>query len=281
MTNRHHPPVDIETGFGSAQSMDIETTYRRDGVASPVAVIEPAAAAEHRSALEAAEAQFGPLHYRNKIHTLVPSAFELATLRAVLDVVEDLIGPDVLLYNSTYIIKEPGADAFVAWHQDLTYWGLSDDDAQVSMWLALAPASAESGCMEMLPGSHADGRRDHTEVGGDANVLLLGQRIAEVDSAGARHYPLAPGQASFHHGWTVHRSGPNRSEDRRIGLNVQYLAAHNRPASRATAALVLGEDRYGYFGHDEGAVGAPTDAMVERWHSLDATMTAGFQIDDV
>ena len=92
---------------------------------SPLALLprSTADAARHRAALEQGEAQLGPLHYIDKVHTVMMSPYELTTHPAVLAVVESLIGPDILLYNSTYIIKEPGSDAFVAWHQDLTYWG--------------------------------------------------------------------------------------------------------------------------------------------------------------
>ena len=222
--------------------------YQRDGVAWPVPIIDASEAAQHRSALESAEAAIGPLHYINKIHTVMRSPFELAIHPAVLDVVESFLGPDILLYNSTYIIKEPATEAYVAWHQDLTYWGLADDDAQVSMWLALAPASAASGCMTMVPGSHHNGRVDHIERPDDANVLLLGQQIAEVDEASGVACELDPGQASFHHGWTVHRSNPNVTDDRRIGLNVQYVAPHNHQAGPATTAtLVRGTDGHGLY----------------------------------
>lgn len=176
------------------------------------------------------------------------SPYELATQPAVLDMVEALIGSDILLYSTTYIIKEPGSEAYVAWHQDLTYWGLEDDDAQVSMWLALAPATVEAGCMSMIPGSHKNGRVDHVESPGDGNVLLLGQQIDGIDESLGRPCPLQPGEASFHHGWTIHTSAPNTTNDRRIGLNVQYVAPHNRQAGeKMTATLVRGEDRFGYY----------------------------------
>jgi len=90
-------------------------------------------AAQHRAAFEQGEAELGPLHYIDKVHTVMRSPFEIVSDPGVLDVVESMIGPNILLYNSTYIVKEPGAPSFVAWHQDLTYWGLSDPDAQVSM----------------------------------------------------------------------------------------------------------------------------------------------------
>ena len=251
--------------------------YRRDGVIS-TAILSQTEALTHRRALERAEDELGPLHYIDKVHTVALSPFELATHPHVLDLVEALIGPDILLYNATYIIKEPGAASFVAWHQDLTYWGLEDDDAQVSMWLALAPATIESGCMAMIPGSHLAGRQDHVEDASDENLLLLGQRIEAVDAAAATPYPLAPGEASFHHGWTVHNSGPNTTNDRRIGLNVQYLAPHNRQAGAdASALLVRGSDAFGHFGADRAPTTDFEPAAVQAWRDLDAKMKAAFK----
>ena len=228
---------------------DALTTYHDNGFVAPVTVIDGAAAAEHRSTLEVAERELGPLHYINKIHTVMSSPYELATAPVVLDLVEAMIGPDILLYNTNYIIKEPGSTAHISWHQDLTYWGLDDDDAQVSMWLALSPATAASGCMVMVPGTHKGGRAEHIEVPDDDNILLLGQQIAHVDESAGVHCALAPGEASFHHGWTIHRSAPNVSADRRIGLNVQYVAPHNLQHGPAhSATLVRGEDRFGHYG---------------------------------
>lgn len=256
----------------------LAATYRDDGFVSSVEILNEADAALHRTHLEDAEAQLGPLHYINKIHTVFGSAYELVTHPKVLDTVESIIGPDILLYNSNYIIKEPGTEAYIAWHQDLTYWGLEDDDAQISMWLALSPATAESGCMVMMPGTHKDGRAEHVEVPGDDNILLLGQQIVDVDESMGVHASLIPGQASFHHGWTIHRSAANVSDDRRIGLNVQFVAPHNAQAGPAhTATLLRGEDR---FGHYDGEP-APTEWLdvdgVEALLAADRAMKDSFQ----
>ena len=257
----------------------LAATMAERGYVSPVRVLDEAGAAEHREALEAAEAQLGPLHYRDKVHTVLSSAYELCTHPTVLDAVEHFIGPDILLYNSTYIIKEPGAASHVSWHQDLTYWGLVDDDAQVSMWLALAPATLESGCMEMLPGSHLSGRVEHRPTDDADNVLLLGQQIDEVDTSTAVPATLEPGEASFHHGWTIHASRPNVSDDRRIGLNVQFLAPHNRSRSETpqSAMLVRGTDPHGFYAVDDAPSANLAPDAIARWEALDAAMKQGFQ----
>jgi len=225
--------------------------FERDGFVSGIDVISSEDAARHRDAMEAAETAFGNVHYKTKVHTILRSPFELATLPGVLDIVEQLIGFNILLYNVTYIVKEPGSTSFVSWHQDLTYWGFSHDD-QVSMWLALSPATEQSGCMRMVAGSHMLGRQHHEKSDDESNVLFRGQTVRDVSDDKAILCPLQPGQASFHHGWTLHASTPNQSDDRRIGLNVQYLATHVHQTKHDndTAMLVRGEDRYQYFAKD-------------------------------
>ena len=253
--------------------MDMNTLaerYREDGYVSGVPILSADETAAHRRALEDAEAAQGPLHFKAKLHTVMTSPYQLATHPKVLDVVEALIGPDILLYDVTYIIKEPHTASHVSWHQDLTYWGLSDD-AQVSMWLALSPATEVSGCMRMVPGSHTRGRFDHEVTEDDTNVLFQGQTVRDVAEEDAVMCPLAPGEASFHHGWVLHASMPNASDDRRIGLNVQYLASHVRQTKHDldTAMLVRGADPYGHFGQDLPATAEFAPAAVARWHELD------------
>lgn len=244
--------------------------YIKDGFLSPVDVLTADEATQHRRRLEAAETTYGPLHYKNKIHTILLSPLELATHPRVLAVVETVLGPDILLYNTVYIVKESDSPDHVSWHQDLTYWGFSDD-AQVSMWLALSPATAESGCMRMVPGSHRQGHRQHKLMDDPNNVLFQGQTVADVTEEQARLCPLQPGQASFHHGWTLHASLPNRSNDRRIGLNVQYIAPHMRQvkADSDSALLVRGQDRFGHFIVDRPAEADFEPAAVARQRQLD------------
>ena len=228
--------------------------YREDGFITGVEIISEQSALEHRRVFEDAEKRSGAMHYKTKIHTLLASPFELATNPLVLDIVEHLIGLNILLFNATYIVKEPQTRSHVSWHQDLTYWGLSDD-AQVTLWLALSPATAESGCMRMLPGSHRIGCAEHRVTDDKDNVLFQGQTIDGVDETSAVHCPLLPGQASFHHGWTMHASMPNASDERRIGLNVQYIAPYVRQTKHNmdSAILVRGVDEYNHFSVDQVA----------------------------
>ena len=250
---------------------EIAGHYRRDGFVSPVRIVSAPEAGHHRARLEAAEARFGPLHYRPKVHTILTSPAELAMHPLVLDIVAAMIGPDILLFNATYIIKEAKTASHVSWHQDLTFWGLSHDD-QVTMWLALSPATPQSGCMRMIPASHEQGLFHHDVTADADNVLLQGQTVTGVDETAAVMCPLAPGEASFHHGWTLHASMANNSDDRRIGLNVQYLAPHVRQTKHDldTALLVRGRDVYGHFGDDVAATSDLDPGAVRRQRALEA-----------
>ena len=140
------------------------------------------------------------------------------------------------------------------------------------MWLALSPATAESGCMRMIPGSHTDGAYEHEIHDDDTNVLLQSQTIQGIEESRAVMCPLQPGEASFHHGWTLHASMPNNSNDRRIGLNIQYLAPHVRQTKHDldTAILVRGVDKYGNFGVDQPAQSDLDPASIQRQAELEA-----------
>jgi ectoine hydroxylase-related dioxygenase (phytanoyl-CoA dioxygenase family) len=247
--------------------MNYRDQYQQQGYLAPIDVLDVTTAASHRQQLEQAERKIGPLHYLSKIHTVLTSPARLAAHPAVPDLVEQLIGPDILVYNATYIVKEAGSPAHVTWHQDLTYWGLDRDD-QVSLWLALSETSVESGCMRVIPGSHVEGRKQHLLDDSDkTNVLLQGQRVTDVDESQAVACPLRPGQASLHHGWLLHASAPNRSSDRRIGLNVQYVAPQVRQTKLPgySAWLVRGEDRYHHYAADIPAeIDLDADALARR-----------------
>ena len=204
-------------------SQSEQEQYRRDGFIFPVSILDAAEAANHRRRLEDVEAKYGPIHYRNKPHLLMKSAAEIACNPAILDAVEDLLGPDILLWDGAYVIKEPHNTKYISWHQDLTYWGL-DGEELVTAWVALSPSNPESGCMKMLPGSHLEGENPHQDTYGKNNILHRGQELEmELDEDKTVSIELQPGEASLHHGRVAHASHPNKSDDRRIGLSLQYL----------------------------------------------------------
>src|SRR5215831_18448489 len=215
-------------------------------------------AASCREKLEAFERTLGgPLtspenqgRYRSRTHVLLTWVHGLSRRPAILDAVEDLIGPDILIYTSTWFIKEAQSPAIAAWHQDATYFGLRPY-VHVTAWLALTDATAENGCMEFLPGSHHGGQRPHRAGVVAGSVNRAGQSIVgEVDDRPATHAPLRAGEFSLHHTLCLHRSQPNRSDGRRIGLAISYVPTsvqHLGVKHKTPAMLVRGTDTYGHF----------------------------------
>jgi ectoine hydroxylase-related dioxygenase (phytanoyl-CoA dioxygenase family) len=160
-----------------------------------------------------------------------------------------VIGPDILVWTSTFFIKEPHSKTFAAWHQDGAFFGL-EPHQQVCAWVALTDASREAGCVEMLS-SKGEPRMLHHQAMGLANSInRAGQTIVEpFDRRKPTAMALQAGEFSLHHELATHRSAPNHAAHRRIGIGLNYLPPHIRVNSpvRLKAMLVRGEDRYGNF----------------------------------
>ena len=243
------------------------TAYRRDGFLFPVRVMDASEAREARDRLEDVEKRFGPQHYQGKVHLVLPFVRALVGKPEVLDAVESLIGPDILLWDCTFIVKEPGAATRVAWHQDLTYWALEPPPTVVSIWIAFSASTVESGCVKMLPCTHRHGQLAHAERFSDGNILSRGQEIGEgIDPSAAVDVVLQPGEMSLHHGHVAHASQPNRSKDRRIGLNAQYISSDTRPTSDVSgyALSLRGKKRNLFFDEEFDPSGVYATADCKR-----------------
>ncbi|MEM7081156.1 MAG: phytanoyl-CoA dioxygenase family protein [Pseudomonadota bacterium] len=239
----------------NASDPELARRYFDQGFVHPIDLMTDIEVEGHYARLLGYERHNGPLHYRVKPYLVFSSAYEIATHPNLLDAVEQVLGPDILLWDASFIVKEPDSKGFISWHQDMTYWGLeadSDDDL-VSAWVALTPAMQMNGCMQFVRGSHRGPRLEHKDTYDENNLLHRGQEIEnQFDESLVTHLEMQPGQASLHHGWAVHSSNPNASHTRRVALAINYV----RPNVRQTvtdgesATLVRGEDRYGHFRHE-------------------------------
>lgn len=248
MTEPAGPAARTTLALTSAQA----EAYHRTGCVFPLRALSASEALAYRGRLEAAEArQGGPLRgpLRNKPHLLFTWAAELIRHPAVLDAVEDVLGPDLLVWSSSFFVKEARDPSYVSWHQDATYWGLSHPDV-VTAWLALSVSDVPNGCMRVIPGSHVMDQIPHRDTFAEHNLLTRGQEVAvEVDEREAVDVLLEPGQFSLHHVRIVHGSEPNRADYRRIGYAIRYLPTYVRQTAgqQDSATLVRGRDAYGHF----------------------------------
>jgi ectoine hydroxylase-related dioxygenase (phytanoyl-CoA dioxygenase family) len=247
-----------ETALTAAQSAQ----YWEDGFLFPLTVFSQEETAEVRAELEQLEQDWLsadlplPLNTYKRVnaHLVIPLAARVALDPRVLDVVEGVLGPDIMVWSAEFFIKEAHTDHTVGMHQDLTYWGMGETPDQVTAWIALSPATVESGCMDFVQGSHKNPILPHNDTYSETNLLSRGQEVAvDVAEDDKTHIELAPGQMSLHHGLTIHGSGPNHSDDRRIGLAIRYLNPNAKQlvADRDYAMLARGQDGQSNFVHVE------------------------------
>jgi hypothetical protein len=234
--------------------------YWADGFLHPITVMPEPEAAALRAELEALERDWRaadlplPLNTYKRVnaHLVIPLAYRIGAYPRILDVVEGVLGPDILIYGVEFFIKEPRTRHMVTMHQDLTYWGFGAIDGMVTAWLALSPATPASCCMDFVTASHKQAILPHNDTFADTNLLSRGQEVA-VDIAPGDRTPIAlePGQMSLHHGLTIHGSGPNTTDDRRIGAVVRYCTPQiaQQVAEKDFAIMARGADRTGNFIH--------------------------------
>lgn len=233
-------------------TQDTSSAYEENGFVAglPVFTVDQVASIRARiEGLEQSHAKGAAGHDLNQFfrvngHVTIPLLAELSRTPAILDQVEAVLGPDLLVWSVELFIKEAQSDKTVSWHQDLTYWGMGETDGEVTAWVALSDVSIQAGCMRFIPGSHKGRIVAHEDTFSEDNLLSRGQEIAEVDETLAVPGPLKPGEMSLHHGRCFHASGPNGTDDRRIGLAIRYVTpgVRSEAPGRDYAMLVRGVD---------------------------------------
>ena len=240
----------------NALSQEQIARWRHNGFLSPFPLLDVAELQVCRDALERFEQWLGgpvnaidELKWRTMPYLILPWAAQLARDPRILDTVEALLGPDILIFTSTFFIKEPHSPTIAAWHQDSTYYGLEPKE-QVTVWVALSEANEAAGCMDALSFGGKPRQLSHVSRVVKNSVNRASQVITEpLDGGTPIAMPLAAGSFSVHHGLCPHRSGPNTANHRRIGLGLNFIPTHVRPVGsiKPAAMLVRGVDRYAHF----------------------------------
>lgn len=202
--------------------------YHRDGVLFPIDVFSAAEVAGFRNAFESlieSSRDCSPKRF-DRLHLFFDWANQIVTHDTLLDVVEGILGGDILVYGTLVLSKQPNDSNYVSWHQDSFYSGLHLTPS-TSAWIALTPSHQANGCMRVIPGSHKLGALDHDNVPDDPHLLnRRGERIKlEVNESEAVDVVLPPGQMSLHESTIVHGSNPNTSDEPRIGFIVRFVTS--------------------------------------------------------
>ena len=148
---------------------------------------------------------------------------ELARDEGIVDLVSQLIGPDVILWGCQIFCKPGGDGMEVPWHQDGHYWPIRPL-ATCTAWIAIDDSMVDNGCLRVIPRSHQQ-RELFEHCKEDRTDIVLNQRVADgqFDPGTAMNIELQAGQVSLHDAYLVHGSNPNQSTRRRAGIAIRYM----------------------------------------------------------
>ena len=192
--------------------------YNHEGWIGPLDVFGPAEVRANRAGFDRLLGQAGGAYAINCYQTRARTIWDLCTDARIVDLVADVIGPDVACWASHFFCKLPGDPRPVPWHQDATYWHLSPART-VTVWLAIDDADAGNGAMRFVPGTHAMGPLPSRAAAADA---VLDRETDGADAMGAPAVDaLRAGQCSLHADMLVHGLRPNLGDRCRCGLTIR------------------------------------------------------------
>jgi len=240
--------------------------FEEQGFVSPVRAFGAERAREYRARLEALEARCPAdiKKLKTKSHLLCPWVLEIAEDPHVLDIFEDLIGPDIRCWSMAWRVKKADGETFAGWHQDSAY---GSPVPVVLGGLALSPCGVKQGCLRGIPGSHKWGALRHEDSDDPKSILARGQYIVDpFDESTAIDFVLEPGEMVMFHNSIVHGSATNHGPDRRILLLVEMVPTWATMSTfRESAMLLRGHDAYGHFDDEPRPDGELTEAALANW----------------
>jgi ectoine hydroxylase-related dioxygenase (phytanoyl-CoA dioxygenase family) len=251
----------MSTALVSLLTSEQIASYEELGFVQSIPVLTPDEVLHFRDCIEKTwKALGGRVTRADGLHLYFRWAWELASHRRLLDCMEDLLGPNILLKHTRLFYKYGNSAAWVGWHQDGVTERLTDGCAP-AIWLGLTEATIENGCLRVIPRSHRVGilahysRRDQVNVASsdtkiqeptnlvpDENELSV--KLARVPEGLDPPFDvvMSSGEMSFHHPVLLHGSNPNLSAEPRIGLSATY-ATPDLHKSAAAVAVVRGSLR--------------------------------------
>lgn len=228
--------------------------YHTQGYVYPFLAVSAEKARKLRCEIEAFEARVGEEAQKFlsfKAHLPFKALTDLVRHPKILDAVEDVLGPNLLCWGSSFFQKNAHDPRYISWHQDSYYYGMEPANT-CTAWVAISASNIASGCVKVIPGSHT-AELEFVNAPDPNNLLPRGQTILNVDASSAVNMELRPGEFSLHHERIVHNSEPNNSDDRRIGMSIHYiptstqLVRYRGEGKKPLAMLVRGIDAFGHW----------------------------------
>ena len=218
-------------------SLEETARYRRDGYVVPADFrLPPDLLAEAKAEYDrllaenagiASDIMLGPHLTKVGAQGVKGSQFwyDLATQPALLDMAEQLIGPDIVLWGTTVFGKPAKGGKETPWHQDGDYYPIRPLET-LTIWMALDDATVANGCLRFIPGSHRARKlySHHWEENPDLTINLVCDSD-QFEEATAEDLVLEAGQVSYHDVYMIHGSGANTTDHRRAAFVVRLMPA--------------------------------------------------------
>jgi len=243
-------------------------SFKDEGFLSPVRAMSAERAHAYRERFERLEARVSDIKkMKTKSHLLCPWVLDIAEDPHVLDIFEDLVGPNLRCWSMAWRVKKADGQTFAGWHQDSAYGAAIP---VVLGALALSECGTTNGCLRGIPGSHKWGILKHEESDDPRSILARGQYISEpFDESRAVDFALAPGEMAMFDNSLVHGSSTNFGPDRRFLLLVEMLPTWARPPRhRQSTMLLRGVDTYGTFDDEPRPDGEWTEQALANWAAV-------------
>ncbi len=241
--------------------------FHSDGFHGPVPVMSAAEARAYRDRLEQFEDRWpeSVQMLDQGASLLCPWIDEMTRLPEITGPISNVLGPDLLCWGVSLRVKEPRSPTFAGWHQDTAYCDIKP--ISVIALVALSDCSEASGPVRVVPGTHSGPLLPHKEHFGTDSLLTREQEITSgLDEARAVTLPMAAGEMVFFNNAICHGSRPNRSDDRRVIMLIEYVPTHAyQHEPRESAMLVRGRDEHHNFDVDPRPDAEMSDAAQAAW----------------
>jgi len=221
--------------------------YNDQGCVAPIRVLTTEEAAALLARLDAVTAdQVAPVRHPwiYKSYLLFTWMDALVRNPRILDHVERIVGPDILVMSADIWRKLAGETRHISWHQDAGYWYLDPPDI-VTAWVALTEVTVQNGCMRFALGTHRLNLIEHENTYAADNMLSHGQTVKlDMDHWTKVDDVLQPGEMSLHHALLAHCSGPNRTQSPRVGICIRYLPGKIRTTGGPPVSAMVVRGRH-------------------------------------
>lgn len=213
--------IDSQAGRLSAAQ---KAAFDRDGFIKNLPVFAPEGVAQLQEMLEEWSGRVPKeidISRVNMWHKASYSFSKLCHTPAILDYVEDVIGPNFFQWGGQFFVKYPGDGSEVPFHQDSEYWPLSPKRT-VTAWLAIYDTDINNAAMQVVRGSHKKGVFKH-HINSAPNLVLPKEVDSDqLDESNVVSLEMKAGEISLHDSGLIHGSGPNRSNRMRCGVTIRF-----------------------------------------------------------